>query len=47
MEKEDQRNLLIIGGIEIFFPLSSVGAKTYVAEAETSEGQPTKTVMEE
>jgi hypothetical protein len=47
MEREDQRNLLIIGGIEIFLPLRSVGDKTCVADAATVEGQPTETVMEE
>jgi hypothetical protein len=47
LEKEDQRNLLIIGGIEIFLPLSPVEAKTCVADAATAEGQPAETVMEE
>jgi hypothetical protein len=37
-KKEDQRHLLIIGGIEIFLPLSSVGDKTRVADATTVEG---------
>jgi hypothetical protein len=40
-EKEDQRNLLMIGGIEIFLPHSPREAKTCVADTTTTKRQPT------
>jgi hypothetical protein len=43
--EKDQRNLLIIGGIEIFLPLSPVEARVCVADAATTERQPVVTVM--
>jgi hypothetical protein len=48
-EKEDQRNLLMIGGIQIFLPHSPEEAKVYVADevATTRERQPALTVKEE
>jgi hypothetical protein len=45
--EEDHRNILIIGGIQIFLPSSPVEAKVCVADATTEEGQPTVTVIEE
>jgi hypothetical protein len=47
MEKEDQKSILMIGGIEIFLPLRSVEVRACVAEGATEEGQPTETVMGE
>jgi hypothetical protein len=44
---EDQKSILIIGGIEIFLPSSPVEARACVAEATTEGGQPAETVMEE
>jgi hypothetical protein len=44
---EDQRYILIIGGIEVFLPSSPVEAKVCVAEVATEDRQPTETVMEE
>jgi hypothetical protein len=40
-EKEDRRNILMIGGIEIFLPLIPEEAEIYVAEETTTtiEGQ--------
>jgi hypothetical protein len=47
LTEEDQRSILIIGGIEIFLPSSPVEARACVADATTEEGQPTVTVIEE
>jgi hypothetical protein len=47
MMEEDHRNILIIGGIQIFLPSSPVEARVCVADATTEEGQPTVTVIEE
>jgi hypothetical protein len=43
MMEEDQKYILIIGGIEVFLPDSPVKATTHVAGAATGEGQPTMT----
>jgi hypothetical protein len=45
VKEEGQRDVLIIGGVEIFLPNDQGEANTYIAEA--TEGQPTKTVKEE
>jgi hypothetical protein len=45
-EEEDQRHILIIGGIIIFLPSISVEAIAHV-EGATEERQPAKTVTEE
>jgi hypothetical protein len=45
IQEEDQRSILIIGGIQIFLPNSPVEARACVADATTEEGQPTVTVM--
>jgi hypothetical protein len=45
-EEEDQRHILIIGGINIFLPSNLVEASAHV-EGATEERQPTKTVKEE
>jgi hypothetical protein len=37
MEKEDQKCLLVIGGIEIFLPLNPVEATMHIADAATVE----------
>jgi hypothetical protein len=44
--EEDQRSILIIGGIEVFLPSSPVEARACVADATTEERQPTETVKE-
>jgi hypothetical protein len=44
--EEDQKYILIIGGIWIFLPNNPVEARECVAEA-TTKGQPTVTVIEE
>jgi hypothetical protein len=45
--EEDRRNLLMIGGIQIFLPFSRGEAKICVADATTTEeGQPVGTVKE-
>jgi hypothetical protein len=46
-EEEDQRNLLMIGGIEIFLPFAQEEVEICVADAATIEGQPAETVREE
>jgi hypothetical protein len=46
IQEEDQRNLLIIGGIRIFLPHSLDEAKVCVVDAAV-EGQPTLTVKRE
>jgi hypothetical protein len=45
--EEDQKYILIIGGIEVFLPSSPVKATTHVAGATKREGQPTLTIIEE
>jgi hypothetical protein len=45
--EEDQRCILIIGGIQIFLPSSPIEATTHIADAATRKGQPTVTVIEE
>jgi hypothetical protein len=44
LTEEDQRSIMIIGGIRIFLPRSSVEASVCVANATTKEGQPTNTI---
>jgi hypothetical protein len=44
---EDQKSILMIGGIRVFLPHSPVEARECVADAATEERQPTETVMEE
>jgi len=46
-KEEDLGNILMIGGIRIFLPLSPKEAEICVADVATAEGQPTKTVKEE
>jgi hypothetical protein len=49
IEKEDQRSLLMIGGIQVFLLFSTEEAKVCVAdveEATTEAGQPAETVRE-
>jgi hypothetical protein len=46
IKEEDQRCILIIGGIKIFLPSSQAEASICVADAE-EEGQPTETVIKE
>jgi hypothetical protein len=46
-EEEDQRSILIIGGIQIFLPSSQGEASICVADAASREGQPVETVIEE
>jgi hypothetical protein len=45
--EEDQKCILIIGGIEVFLPHSPVEARACVADATTEERQPTVTIIEE
>jgi hypothetical protein len=45
LTEEDQRSILIIGGIEIFLPSNPVEARECVADATTEEGQPTVTII--
>jgi hypothetical protein len=44
IEKEDQKSILMIGGIQIFLPHSPVEASEGVADGETTKRQPTETV---
>jgi hypothetical protein len=44
---ENQKSILMIGGIRVFLPSSPVEARACVADATTEERQPTETVMEE
>jgi hypothetical protein len=47
-EKEDQKGILIIGGIRIFLPGILVEARVCVAnEASTTEGKPAMTIVKE
>jgi hypothetical protein len=45
IEKEDQKSILMIGGIKVFLPYSPVEASVCVANATTTERQPAVTVM--
>jgi hypothetical protein len=45
IQEEDQRSILIIGGIQIFLPDSPVEARACVADATTEEGKPMVTIM--
>jgi hypothetical protein len=45
-EEEDQRNLLMIGGIEVFLPLTQEEAETCIVDVATTEGQLAETVAE-
>jgi hypothetical protein len=47
IQKEDQKSILMIRGIQIFLPESPVEARACVVDAATEEGKPTETVMEE
>jgi hypothetical protein len=44
-KEEDQRSILIIGGIQIFLPDSPIEARACVADATIEEGQPMVTIM--
>jgi hypothetical protein len=44
-KEEDQRHIIIIGGINIFFPSNPIEANAHV-EGAIEERQPTKTIME-
>jgi hypothetical protein len=46
MMEEHHRNILIIGGIQIFLPSSPVEAIVCVADATIEEGQPIVTIIE-
>lgn len=46
-EEEDQYNLIMIGGIEIFLPLSLEEAEVCIADAATAEEQSAMTVKKE
>jgi hypothetical protein len=46
MTEEDQKCILIIGGIEIFLPSYPVQERAHVVDA-AIEGHPTKTVKDE
>jgi hypothetical protein len=46
IEKEDQKSILMIGGIKVFLPSSQVEAREDVVGAATAEGQPAVTVKE-
>jgi hypothetical protein len=46
-KEEDQDNILMIGGIGVFLPLSQEETKIWVADATTTEKQSTETVREE
>jgi hypothetical protein len=44
---ENQKSILMIGGIQLFLPRNPVEARACVVDATTEERQPTETVMEE
>jgi hypothetical protein len=44
---EDQKNILMIGGIRVFLLDSPVEARACVADAAAEERQPAETVVEE
>jgi hypothetical protein len=45
IQEEDQKSILIIGGIKEFLPNNQVKASAHDESATTEEGQPTVTVM--
>jgi hypothetical protein len=45
--EEDQKSILMIGGIKVFLPYSPIEAKVCVVEAGTEDRQPAETVTEE
>jgi hypothetical protein len=45
-EEKDQKDILIIGGIQIFLPGSSVEVSVCVADIATTERQPAETITE-
>jgi hypothetical protein len=47
LKEEDQKYILVIGGIGIFLPGSQAEASMCVASATTEKGQPMQTVIEE
>jgi hypothetical protein len=47
IQEEDQKSILMIGGIRVFLPDSPIEARACVADATTEGGQPTETVKEE
>ena len=47
IKKEYQKSILMIGGIQIFLPHSSVDSRKGVSDGATIERQPTETVKEE
>jgi hypothetical protein len=47
IQKEDQKSIMMIGGIRVFLPDSPIKARACVADAATERGQPTNTVKEE
>jgi hypothetical protein len=47
LTRENQKNIMMIGGIQVFLPSSLVEAKACVADAAIEEGQLAETVMEE
>jgi hypothetical protein len=47
IEKEDQKSILMIGGIKVFLPSSRVEADAQDEGAAEEEGQPTETVTKE
>jgi hypothetical protein len=46
IQKEDQKNILMIGGIQVFLPDSPIEVRACVVDAETEGGYPTETVKE-
>jgi hypothetical protein len=44
MIEEDQKRILMIGGIEVFLPHRLAEVKNCVADATTTEGQPVVTI---
>jgi hypothetical protein len=46
-DREGIRNLLIIGGIEVFLPIAKLRPGKMLHDTTTTEGQPTMTVKEE
>jgi hypothetical protein len=43
--KEDQKSILMIGGIKVFLPYIPIEASMCVSNATTTERQPTMTIM--
>ena len=46
LTEEDQKSIMIIGGISIFLPISPAEASAHLEDA-AEKGQPTKTIKEE